>query len=40
MDGRAYGDNRSATSTAKRSSLRQGGLERCAQNRHQGASAS
>jgi len=32
MDGRGDGDNGSATSTAKRSSSRQGGLEICGQN--------
>jgi len=40
MDGRGDGDNGYATLTVKRSSSRQGGSERCGQNRHQGASAS
>jgi len=38
--GRGGGDNGSATSTAEGSSLRQGGIERCSQSRHQGTSAS
>jgi len=40
MAGEVGVDNGSATSTAKRSSLRQGRFERCGQNRHQGTSAS
>jgi len=36
MDRRGDGDNGLVTSTAKRSSSRQGGLGRCGQNRHQG----
>jgi len=39
MDRRGDGDKGSATSTAKRSSSRKGGLERCGQNRHQVVSA-
>jgi len=40
MDRRGSGDNGSVTSTAKGSSSRQGGMERCCQSRHQGTSAS
>jgi len=39
MDGQGGGDNESVTSTVKGNSLRQGGMERCGQSRHQGTSA-